>query len=120
MRFLSLIRLDENAGVQPSAQLMSDMGRLIDDMRADGSLVETQGLRPTAEGRRLRLSRGRLAATDGPFTESKEIVGGYIVFEAESLDAAMTLVERFLRLHGPEWEIECEVRAIDPACGADT
>lgn len=80
MRFLSMIRLQET-GRMPSEQLMADMGRLIEQMTREGTLVDTAGLRPTAEGVRVRLRDGRLSTTDGPFTESKEVIGGYAILE---------------------------------------
>ena len=113
MRFLSLIRIDEKTGQAPNEQLMQDMGRLIDEMTRAGVLVSTAGLRPTAEGARVRLRRGKLAVTDGPFTETKEVIGGYAVLEAKSMQEALELTKRFLRIHGDEWDIECEVRQLD-------
>lgn len=113
MRFLSMIRIDENGGQVPSEQLMNDMGRLIDDMTRAGVLVRTAGLRPTAEGVRVRLHHGKLSTTDGPFTESKEVIGGFAILEAGSMQEAIELTKRFLRVHGDEWDIECEVRQLD-------
>lgn len=112
MRFLSMIRLRET-GQMPSEQLMADMGRLIEQMTREGTLVETAGLRPTAESVRVRLHQGRLSTTDGPFTESKEVIGGYAVLEADGMPQAVELAKRFLALHGDEWELECEVRQIE-------
>ena len=113
MRFLSLIRIDEKTGQAPSEQLMQDMGRLIDEMTRAGVLVSTAGLRPSAEGARVRLRRGKLVVTDGPFTETKEVIGGYAVLEAKSMQEALELTKRFLRIHGDAWDIECEVRQLD-------
>ena len=113
MRFLSLIRIDEKRGQAPSEQLMQEMGRLIEEMTRDGVLISTAGLRPTAEGARVRLRAGRLSTVDGPFTESKEVIGGYAVLEASSMKQAIELTQRFLRVHGDEWDIECEVRPLD-------
>lgn len=119
MRFLSMIRINEQAGQVPSEQLMHDMGKLMDEMIRDGSLVRTAGLRPTKEGRRVRLRKGQLAVTDGPFVETKEVIGGFAILEAPSMDAAIEMTKRFLRVHGTEWDIECEVRPIDgPEFGA--
>lgn len=117
MRFLSLIRVRENTGQNPSEKLMADMGRLMTEMTADGTLLDTAGLRPTSEGKRVRLSGGRQTVSDGPFTESKEVIGGYAMLKAESMEHALQLTRRFLDVHGDEWEIECEVRQLDPACG---
>ena len=113
MRFLSMIRINEQAGQVPSEQLMQDMGKLIEEMTRNGSLVRTAGLRPTKEGRRVRLRKGQLAVTDGPFVETKEVVGGFAILEAPSMDAAIEMTKRFLRVHGTEWDIECEVRQME-------
>lgn len=113
MRFLSMIRVDETAGQAPSEQLMADMGRLIEELSRSGQLVSTAGLRPTSEGMRVRLHRGgRLSVVDGPFTETKEVIGGYAILEAQSREEAIELTRRFLRVHGSEWDIECEVREL--------
>jgi hypothetical protein len=109
-----MIRVQENTGQVPSEQLMNDMGKLIEEMTRDGSLVRTAGLRPTKEGKRVRLHKGgQLSTIDGPFTETKEVIGGFAILEAESMAAAIELTERFLRVHGDVWDIECEVRPLD-------
>jgi len=110
MRFLSMIRVNENSGQTPSQQLMHDMGKLIDEMTREGTLIRTAGLRPTAEATRVRLQQGRLSTVDGPFIETKEVIGGFAILEAKSMQQAIELTKRFLRVHGSEWEIECEVR----------
>jgi hypothetical protein len=120
MRFLSMIRIDEKAGQRPSARLMTEMGKLMEEATREGWLVTTAGLRPTSEGKRVRWNRGKLTTTDGPFTETKEIIGGYAILEAPSTEKALELVNRFLRVHGDEWNVECELRALDgPEFGAD-
>lgn len=120
MRFLSMIRVNENTGQVPSERLMQDMGRLIDEMTRNGTLVTTAGLRPTKEGVRVRWNRGKLSTTDGPFTESKEVIGGYAIVEAKSMKEAVELTKRFLSIHGEEWNLECEVRQLDgPEFGAE-
>lgn len=120
MRFLSMIRINENGGQVPSGQLMDDMGKLIDDMTRKGVLIRTAGLRPTAEGARVRLSRGKLSTFDGPFTETKEVIGGFAILEAPSMQEAIGLTKRFLAIHGDAWEIECEVRQLDgPEFGSE-
>ena len=121
MRFLSMIRVDERAGQVPSEQLMEDMGKLMDEMTRTGVLVLTAGLRPSAEGRRVRLRKGQISTIDGPFSETKEVIGGFAILEAPSMQAAIELTERFLRVHGDAWEIECEVRQLDgPEFGAES
>ena len=120
MRFLSMIRIDEKSGQRPSEQLMTDMGKLIDQMIREGTLIRTAGLRPTAEGRRVRLRAGTLSTVDGPFTETNEVIGGFAILEAGSMQEAIELTKRFLAIHGDEWNIECEVRQIEgPEMGAE-
>jgi hypothetical protein len=118
MQFLSMIRVTEN-GQLPDERLMNDMGKLMDEMTQAGILVDTAGLHPTAEGVRLRLSRGKIGRTDGPFTETKEVIGGYAIIEVPSMAEAIKVTERFLAVHGDQWEIECEVREMmrHPGCG---
>ena len=112
MRFLSMIRVEETGQI-PSEKLMQDMGKLIDEMISEGSLISTAGLRPSSEGVRVRSRFGMLSRTDGPFTESKEVIGGYAMLEAKSMQEAIALTERFLRIHGTEWNLECEIRPLD-------
>jgi len=115
-----MIRIDEKGGQTPSEQLMQDMGKLIEEMTRDGVLVRTAGLRPTSEGTRVRQRHGQLSTVDGPFTETKEVVGGFAILEAESMQKAIELTKRFLRVHGDEWDIECEVRPLaGPEFGRD-
>jgi len=120
MRFLSMIRINENSGQAPSEQLMRDMGKLIDEMTRNGTLVRTAGLRPTKEGVRVRQRHGKLSTVDGPFTETKEVIGGFAIIQAKSMPEAIELTKRFLGVHGDEWDIECEVRQLDgPEFGND-
>src|SRR5438034_10364473 len=100
MRFLSMIRIDENSGRVPSEQLMNDMGKLIEEMTREGVLIHTAGLRPTME--RVRLRGDKLSTIDGPFTATKETVGGFAILEAGSMHEASELTKRFLRMHGKE------------------
>ena len=114
MRFLSMIRIDETTGQVPSEQLMADMGKLIEELTRTGQLVSTAGLRPSSEGVRVRLHRGgRLTVLDGPFAETKEVIGGYAILEAQSRAEAVELTRRFLKVHGTDWDVECEVRQFD-------
>ena len=121
MRFLSMIRVEENTGQVPSEQLMHDMMKLIEDMTREGTLIRTAGLRPTKEGVRVQLRKGgKLSTVDGPFTETKEVIGGFAILEAKSMAEATELTRRFLKVHGDTWDIECEVRALDgPEFGSE-
>jgi len=115
-----MIRIQEHTGQVPSEQLMSDMGKLIEELTRTGRLISTAGLRPTSEGVRVRLRRGKLSSFDGPFTETKEVIGGYAILEAKSKKEAIELTQRFLKIHGDEWDIECEVRQLDgPELGSE-
>ena len=114
MRFLSMVRSKEGVnGCQPTPQLMQDMGKLIEEMTRKGVLIATGGLLPSSHGKRLRLRHGNLSVTDGPFTEAKEVIGGYAVLEASSKEEAIALTKRFLEIHGDEYDITCEVRPLD-------
>lgn len=114
MRFLSMIRINESTRQVPSEQLMADMGKLMEELTRTGQLVSTAGLRPSSEGVRVRLHRGgRLSMVDGPFTETKEVIGGYAILEAASKAEAVELTRRFLKVHGTDWDVECEVRQLD-------
>ena len=88
-------------------------------MTKAGVLLDTAGLMPTTEGIRLRLRDGRITQTDGPFTEAKEVVGGYAILEAPSMAEALAATRRFLEVHGDGWNIECEVRQMQRHPGID-
>ena len=113
MRYLSMIRVSETTGQKPSERLMEEMGKLIEELVGEGKLIRTAGLRPSAEGFRMRSRHGTISTTDGPFTESKEVIGGYAVMEADSKEEILELTRRFLAVHGDEWDLECEVRPLD-------
>ena len=118
MKFLSMVRVAET-GQKPSERLMQEMGKLIDEMSRAGVLVSTAGLRPSKEGVRMRSNHGKISVTDGPFTETKEVIGGFAILEAPSLKDAIALTRRFLAVHGDEWNVECELRPLDgPEFGA--
>ena len=95
---------------------MEDMGKLMEELTQSDVLVDTAGLRPSSEGVRVRLSRGKTTVSDGPFTETKEVIGGYAMLQADSMEQALELTRRFLDVHGSDWEIECEVRQVDEDC----
>ena len=114
-RYLSMIRIDESAigNRGPSAELLERMGGLIEEMKTAGVLLETAGLKRTAEGTRVHWSKGAATVTDGPFTESKEVVGGYAILRTRDKAEAIEWTKRFLRIHGNEFELTCEVREIE-------
>ncbi len=118
MRFMMLVKADANyeAGLPPSAELMAAIGKLTEESAKAGVLVEAGGLLPSSKGARLRLARGKLTVIDGPFTEAKELIGGYAIFQLTSKAEAIELSERFLRVHeeilGPSYEGELEIRQL--------
>ena len=111
MKFLSLIRHAET-GKQPTEQMIARMNKLMDETTRSGALVSTAGLTPSAKGVRVRMDHGKLSQTDGPFTETKEVIGGYAILEAPSMAAAIELTRKFLAVHGDEWNVECELRPL--------
>ena len=117
MKFLMMIKHTEAYRSQQIPQgLMDAMGEHVQKNFANGVLKETAGLKPTAEGFRVRLANGKLIVKDGPFTEAKEVVGGFAVVEVASAEQARQVAEEFMdlhRVHWPEFEGECEVRQFD-------
>jgi hypothetical protein len=93
--------------------MMEAMGAFIAASLEDGSLVQTGGLAAGSSALRIRQSGGRLFFTDGPFVETKELVGGYAILEAPSREAAVEVMRKFMELHQqhwPAWQGECELR----------
>jgi len=114
MRYFSIIRAAEQQGPPPQA-LMDAMDKYVTRTLANGSVVSTGGLAPSAKGFCVRMEGGKLTFTDGPFAESKELVGGYAVIEARSREEAIRATQEFMQLHldhWPEWVGECEVREL--------
>ena len=104
MRFLSLYKpadtKDMEAGVPPSPQEMGAMGTLVAEGLKSGVLLACEGCQPSSKGARVRLSGGKLTVTDGPFTESKEIIGGLAIIQAKSKEEAIEHAKRFLNVAG--------------------
>lgn len=115
MRYLMLIRLDPSTAPTdgPDPAMAQDMGRLIEEMAQAGVLLDTAGLRPIGEAVRIRLAGGTTTVLDGPFTETKEVIGGYCLLQTRTQEEAVEWGARFLRLHGPRWRMEVEVRALE-------
>lgn len=114
MRFMMLVKHAENYG-QPPKELMDAIGKLSEEAVKAGTMVQAGGLAPTAMSTRVRVARGQVTATDGPFTEAKEVVGGFAIFDLKSKKEAIEGAERFMELHRkhwPGWEGETEVRQI--------
>lgn len=114
MRFLSIYKSPER-NTPPSPQEMEAMGKLIEEGMRKGWLLATEGCLPSALGARVRLTNENYTVTDGPFTESKEIVGGFAILQANSKEEALQLVRDFLRVVG---QGECELRQLYEAPAA--
>jgi hypothetical protein len=105
---------NSEAGIPPDPKLMAAIGKLSEDMAKAGVLVGMGGLAPSSKGARIRLAGGKVSVTDGPFTEAKEIIGGYAIIEVQSKEEAIEWARRFWEIHaavlGPTYEGEGEVR----------
>jgi hypothetical protein len=108
MRFLSIYKAVER-NTPPSPEHVASMGALIEESMKAGVLLGTEGCLPSALGARVRLSGGKVTVTDGPFIESKEVIGGFAVLQANSKAEAIELVKKFLDVAG---DGECEIRQI--------
>lgn len=114
MPFLSIVKAAENQG-PPPAGLLEAMDTFVAQSLKGGEVIQTGGLAPSAAGFRIRMSGGKLVVTDGPFTESKEVVGGYAVLAAATRQEALAAARRFMELHLKHWPTfvgECEVREV--------
>jgi len=114
MRFMMMVKHPENSTPPPKA-LMDAMERIGQEAVKNGSMVISGGLAPTARSNRVRLSGGKISVIDGPFTEAKEVVGGFAIMDFKSKEEALEAAKHFLdlhRQHWPGWEGESEVRQL--------
>jgi len=112
MKFMMIVKSAERSGFPPK-ELMEAIDKLGEEAVKSGSMLGGGGLGPTAMGARVRLSGGKVTVIDGPFTEAKEIIGGYAQFELKSKQEAVDSAVQFMELHKkhwPGWEGETEVR----------
>jgi len=112
MRFMMIVKSVEKSGPPPKA-LMDAVAKLAEEATKAGEMIESGGLASTATGVRVRLSGGKVTVTDGPFTEAKEVFGGYAVFELKTKQEAIEGAVRFMELHKQYWpglEGETEIR----------
>jgi hypothetical protein len=120
MRFMTLVKSAETSAPPPQA-LMDAIGKLGAEAAGKGVMVEMGGLLPTAMGARVRLAGGTMTVTDGPFTEAKEVIGGFAVYAVTSKEEALEWTRRFVALHQEHWkgwEGEVELRQMyDPPGG---
>ncbi len=122
MKYLTFIRHPESIRQSPPPPgFMDAMGQFVQKSRASGALVDTGGLLPSKDGVRLRLADGKLTVTDGPFAETKEIIGGWAILKADTKEEVVRIATEFMELHRKFWpgfEGESEVRPMfDPGVG---
>jgi hypothetical protein len=122
MKYLCFVRHSEKYRESPPpAALMEAMGQFVQQSMNDGTLVDTGGLLPSKDGVRVRLASGKITVTDGPFVESKEIIGGWAILKADSKAEAIRIATEFMDLHRKHWpafEGESEVRPMfEPGTG---
>jgi hypothetical protein len=115
MRYMVIVKGSENFATSgpPPAALMEAIERLAEEGARKGTLVSFGGLHPTSSGARMRITNGELVTTDGPFTESKEVIGGFSILNVASREAALEEARTFMelhRVHWPGWEGEIEIR----------
>jgi hypothetical protein len=102
MRFMMIFKPEGEIepGVPPCKQNIPEMARLVDELVRARVLIATEGLQPSAKGANVRLSRGKVTVTDGPFTEAKELIAGFALVDVPSKQAAVELAQRFLAIAG--------------------
>lgn len=114
MTFMLMTKPGPEPVPPPSPELMAAMAKFTEEMRASGVLVSTGGLYPSAKGARLRLAGGKITITDGPFTETKEMIGGYAVVKVKSKEEALEISRQFMQIHadvlGSSYELDAEAR----------
>jgi hypothetical protein len=121
MQFLMLIKIANNtdyeAGKPVPPELEAAMGKLMGQWSKAGAMVSAAGLKPTSKGARVRLDGGKINVMDGPFAETKEVVGGFFILEAKNKPAVLKMVRSFVEVHrkvlGRKFLLECEVRPLD-------
>lgn len=114
-RYMMIVKGPEDltASGPPPAELIEAIGKLVEEDVKKGRLVSFGGLKPTSAGTRMRITKGKIITTDGPFTESKEVIGGFSIYNFASKEEALEEVRKFTELHvihWPNWEGEVEVR----------
>ena len=108
MRFMILIKADKNteAGVMPSKELLTEMGKFNEELVKAGVMLAGEGLHPSSKGARVKFSGGKTTVTDGPFTEAKELIAGFWLWQVKSKEEAIEWVKRIPNPNNEEAEIE--------------
>jgi len=117
MRYMMfIIHKEVGADVKPPQALYDAMGVFVGEELASGRVTDTAGLKATRYGKRIRSHDGKLTVTDGPFSEAKEVVGGYALVNVKTAKEADDLATKFMeihRVHWPEFDCTCEMRPLD-------
>jgi hypothetical protein len=121
MQFMMIVKStkDSEAGHPPNPELMAAIAKMADEASKRGVMVGAGGLQPSSQGARIRVAGGKTSVIDGPFAETKELVGGYAIFDLKSKQEAIEMGTRFMQVHadilGPSYEGELEIRPMmDP------
>jgi hypothetical protein len=125
MRFMMIVKADKNyeAGIPPNPELMAAVGKLAEEGMKSGVVVANGGLLPSSQGARIQVSGGKLSVIDGPFAETKELIGGFAIIQANSRQEAIELGSNFMQVHadilGSSYEGQLEIRQMfdGPDCG---
>lgn len=116
MQFMMLVKAtkDSEAGAPFNPELMVAIGQLAQEATQRGVMVTSGGLLPSSQGTRIRVSKGKTSVIDGPFTETKELVGGFAIFNLQSKEEAVKMGKDFMQVYadilGPSYEGEMEIR----------
>jgi hypothetical protein len=116
MRFMMLLKAtkDSEAGCPANPELMAATGKMAEEASQRGLLIDAGGLLPSSTGVRILVAKGKTSVIDGPFAETKELVGGFAIFELESKEEAVQMATQFMQVHadilGPSYEGVLEVR----------
>ena len=116
MQFMMLVKAtkDSEAGAPFNPELMAAIGKLAQEASQRGVMVTSGGLLPSSQGTRVRVAKGKTSVIDGPFAETKELVGGFAIFNLQSKEEAVKMGKDFMQVHadilGPSYEGEMEIR----------
>jgi hypothetical protein len=121
MHFMMIVKStkDSEAGRAPNPELMAAVAKMADEANKRGVMISAGGLQPSSKGARIRVSGGKTSVIDGPFVETKELVGGFAIFDLKSKEEAIHMGTQFMQVHadilGPCYEGELEIRPMmDP------
>src|ERR1700732_3006202 len=108
MRVMVMVKAtkDSEAGVMPSEKLLAEMGKYNEELVKAGVMLAGEGLQPSSKGARIKFSGDKRTVIDGPFTEAKELIAGYWIWQVKSLEEAIEWVKRCPNPHGTDSEIE--------------